>query len=124
MSKIKKYILISSGISFILYIGMSLWLYFQDKADTTGWASLGVVAFSIIFVFPAIALAGGISGQLITGKVWIFPLINSIGSVLFIATTFALMNDTKIQILILVPVVFTVTFIVSLIVMGIKKLFN
>ena len=122
MSMIKKFTLISALVSIVVYIGMSIWLYSQDKVDKTGWASIGIVAFVVLIVFPVVALVGGIVGALITKKVWLFPVINTIATTIFIASVFILMENVKLAIIILVPVVFIGTIIVSGITLGLYKL--
>ncbi len=122
MSMIKKFTLISALVSIVVYIGMSIWLYLQEKADKTGWASIGIVAFVVLIVFPVVAIVGGIVGALITKKVWLFPVINTIATTIFIASVFILMENVKLAIIILVPVVFIGTIIVSGITLGLYKL--
>lgn len=122
MKKEKISVISLSIITFVLYAGMAFWLYFQDKADSTGWASIGIIAFALTMVFPGYALLGGIAGQLLTKKVWLFPSINGAGAALFILITLLTMADIKIVVLIIIPAVFLLTLLVSGITMLIQKI--
>ncbi|MHB8961549.1 MAG: hypothetical protein ACYC5K_00130 [Saccharofermentanales bacterium] len=122
MKKDKITFITLSIITFLLYAGMAFWLYFQDKADSTGWASIGIIAFALTMVFPGYSILGGIAGQLLMKKVWLFPVINAAGSALFILVVFlTLGGEVEPIALVIVPAVFLVTFIVSVITMFVQK---
>ncbi|MHB1452809.1 MAG: hypothetical protein ACYCYM_02480 [Saccharofermentanales bacterium] len=121
MKKEKIALISLSAATLALYAAMAFWLYFQDKADSTGWASIGIIAFALTMVFPGYALLGGIAGQLLLGKVWLFPVVNAVGSALFILITLLTMTDIQPVVLVIIPAVFVLTLFVSFITMLIQK---
>ncbi len=125
MKKEKITFLVLSVSAFIIYTGMAVWLYFQDKADTTGWGALGVIAVALTMVFPVFSILGGIAGQLLIRKVWLFPVINTIGAAIFVLVVFlSVKGEVKPAALLLVPAAFLVAFVFSGITMLIQKAVN
>lgn len=111
------------SITVVIYLFLAFWLYFQDKADTTGWSSIGIIAFSLVFVIPIYSAIIGVVGQLVFKKIWISPLINSLGVSLFIVTLVIFMKDVKPIVLVIIPAVFIITIAISFITKMISKIF-
>ncbi|MHB1483663.1 MAG: hypothetical protein ACYCYI_03275 [Saccharofermentanales bacterium] len=122
MDKSKKRILIGIVITLIIYIGLSAWDYFLSITDRTGWTSLGIIVFSFVFVIPIFSILCGILGQILIRKVWVFPVINTAGVLLFLSFVLIMTNDYKPTILVLVPAAFIVTLLFSFITYLLQKL--
>ncbi len=110
-------------VTIILYLAMAFWLYYQDKVDTTGWGSIGIVAFALTMVFPIYSAIIGTVGQITLKRVWLAPVINSIGVAIFVLTLMVFMQGVKPIVLIIIPAVFIVTIAISFITMLIQKTF-
>lgn len=95
-------------VTFIIYILMTIWLYIGAK-DSTGWQSLGIVIVSIMIVLPAYSVLFGIVGQILYKKIWLSPVINTVGASVMLVSILVLVKDSKPVILAFIPAVFIVT---------------
>lgn len=122
MGKRKVSILVGIIITLVIYIGLSAWDYFLSVTDSTGWTSLGIIVFSFAYVIPIYSILCGILGQILVRKVWVFPVINTVGVLIFLSFVLIMTDDYKPTILVLVPAAFIVTFLFSLITYLLQKL--